>query len=124
MEYKTLINRTTKKLEGVWDGRTYIIPPGRNSYPATMAYKFKYQNPRMGTQDPYSMDMEYLCGIEEDNDPISPTEQTNAIEQLNRGALKNAIPVVVVAGEGLYSRREVAAPLPAEVGTNVGFSRE
>lgn len=106
MEYRTIVNRTSKTLEGVWDGRRYAITPGKHSFPATMAYKFKYQHPRMGTMDPYTSEMEYLIGIEEDNDPITPVEQTDAIEHLDRSRLRNAIPVVVVQGNGLYSKRD------------------
>jgi hypothetical protein len=72
MQYVTLVNRSTKTLSGTWDGREYKIPPGKNSFPSAMAEKFKLQNPIKGTQDPYSLDCQYLLGIVELNDPIDP----------------------------------------------------
>jgi hypothetical protein len=124
MRYVTLVNRTSKILNGTWDGRSYNIHPGKNSFPETMAGKFKDQNPIMGSQDPYSLELQYLCGIEEDGDDCSPIEQSDKIELMDRSRMRNAIPVVVIQGEGLYSRqRDGNAPAPS-IDTKVNFSRD
>jgi hypothetical protein len=123
MRYVTLVNRTSKILNGTWDGRTHNIHPGKNSFPEFMAYKFKDQNPIMGSQDPYSLELQYLCGVEEDGDDISPIEQTDKVELLDRAKLRNAIPVVVVQGEGLYRPNVDGRGAPA-IATGVGFNRD
>lgn len=122
MRYVTLINRTSKILEGTWDGKHHNIHPGKNSFPEAMAQKFKEQNPVMGSQDPYSLELQYLCGIEEDGDNTSPIEQSDKIELMDRSKLRNAIPVVVVQGDGLFRQSErTSAP---NVETKVGFTRD
>jgi len=67
------------------DGRPYQHPV---EYFAAEAYK--RQHPRMGTQDPYSVDArdtEYLLGVEAWGDDVSHTEQTGAEELLDRTQL-------------------------------------
>lgn len=114
MEHVTLINRTTKNLEGIWDGRYYTLAPGKHSFPRTMAEKFQQQNPVMGTQNKYSGEIQYLIGIEENGDDCSPTEQSNAIsledlsEKIASGELK------VVKGNGMYGFADRTAPLPPD----------
>lgn len=104
--YVTLVNRTTRTLFGTWDGRQHKIAPGKNQFPATMAQKFKEQNPIFGTQDPYSLDKQSLLGIEEDNDPITPVEQSAKVELLDRSKLQGpaaeAVELKTSAG-GLYA---------------------
>ena len=110
MRYVTLINRSSKVLTGTWDGKREEIQPGKNSYPELKAIKFKEQNPIMGTENPYTLDREYLCGIEEYSDPIDPVEQSTAIERFNRALLtdKRAQEVEIVTGNtGLYGRSSV-----------------
>ena len=100
--FVTLVNRSSKPLNGTWDGRQHTIEPGQHQFPETQALKFKEQNPIMGSEDPYSLQKEYLIGIVEHNDDISPVEQTNSIERWNRSKLIGAKPVEVVQGNGLY----------------------
>jgi len=102
MRYLTLFNRTSKTLEGVWDGKIHKIEPGPNSFPEVMAYKFHDQHPLMGSQDPYTLEKEYLCTIVEEGELTTPLEQSDAIELMDRSKLRNAVPVVVVQGNGLY----------------------
>lgn len=123
MRYVTLVNRSSKILEGTWDGKHHNIHPGKNSFPETMAQKFKEQNPVMGSQDPYSLELQYLCGIEEDGDDCSPIEQSDRIELLDRSKLRNPIPVVVVQGNGLYSPAIDGRGAPA-IEPKVGFNRD
>lgn len=116
MQYVSLINRTSKPLIGTWNGMRHTIAPGKNSFPEAIAVKFKEQNPILGTLDPYSMDRDYLLGIEEYNDPIDPIEQSNAVELLDR---KKMDPIAAKAVElktsvgRLYST-EKSSPLPVE----------
>jgi hypothetical protein len=113
MQYVTLVNRSTKTLSGTWDGREYKIPPGKNSFPSAMAEKFKLQNPIKGTQDPYSLDCQYLLGIVELNDPIDPIEQSDAVELFDRKKMDSVSASATVyktnAG-GLYAH-EKQSPL-------------
>lgn len=107
----TLVNRSTKTLTGVWDGRHYQLAPGRYSFPAHMAQKFKEQNPVMGSMDPQTLHIDYLLGIVEEGDDLFPIEQNEtAVEKWNRSRLTGARPSEIVAGDnGLYSRSSLAS---------------
>lgn len=109
----TVVNRSSKTLYGTWDGKQYAIKPGKHEFPDYKAYKFKEQNPVMGSEDVRTGRIDYLIGIIEEGDPIDPIEQTDAIEKWDRKTLGNARPVEVVPGaNGLYSRNDLA-PGPA-----------
>lgn len=118
MQYVTLVNRTKGNLEGVWDGRRYAIVPGKNSFPEIQAMKFKEQNPINGSEDPYSLIRDYLCGIEEWGDPLTPIEQSDSpvmnkgtLDKIKRGEL------VLVKADHPYNRViDSSAPLSAGSG--------
>ncbi len=114
MEIVTLINRTSKVLDGKWDGKPYRLQPhSKQAYPVLVAEAFKRQNVVMGSENPYTGEMDYLVGIEEQGDPITPIEQTQVITRMDRKPLgKNE---EVVKGEnGIYSVRDVAQSLPLD----------
>ena len=106
----TLVNRTSKTLEGVWDGRHYDIAPGKHAFPEIQALKFKEQNPLMGSEDYRTGQKEYLIGIEELNDDCSPIEQSDEPELMKR---QDKAAVQVVKGKaGLYAtERHASLPL-------------
>jgi len=83
----TLVNRTSKALSGLWNGKTYVIPPGKSAYPQIMAEKFKQQNPLMGSMNDKTGECRYLIGIEENMDDCTPLEQSDAVELLDRETL-------------------------------------
>lgn len=111
--YVTLVNRTTKNLQGVWDGRHYDIAPGKHSYPEIQAMKFKDQNPVMGSEDPYTLTKQYLIGIVEFGDDVTPIEQSSApvlsaeiVARIAKGEL-----VVVKANNPFNRFQDATAPL-------------
>lgn len=105
MPFVTLVNRTSKTLRGVWDGKSYDIAPGKSEFPDYKAYKFKDQNPVMGSEDPYTLEKQFLIGIVENGDDVTPIEQSDAIERFDRSKLVGARPTQVVAGEiGLFAK--------------------
>lgn len=121
MELVTLVNRSSKNLEGTWDGRHYTLSPGKHAFARIMAEKFKDQNPVMGSMDPQTLYVDYLLGIVEDGDPVSPIEQSNAVEKWNRDRLTGSRPSITVPGDnGLYSRAALGAG-PNDV---TGFSKD
>lgn len=110
-EYVVLVNRTSKNLEGVWDGKVHIIKPGKNEFPKDKAIKFVEQNPVMGSEDPRTGQMTYKLGIEELHMPIEPLSDeflaqfSGSIEKWDRTKLTGARPSEVVPGDnGLYSQ--------------------
>lgn len=106
----TLVNRSSKTLEGTWDGKHYKIAPGKHSFPLHMALKFKDQNPVMGSLDPQTLHIDYLLGIEEEGDDLFPIEQSQAVEKWDRSRLTGARPSEIVPGDnGLYSRAQLGA---------------
>lgn len=116
-QFVTIVNRTKRNLEGMWDGKTHTIPPGKSSLPLIIAEAIKRKNPIMGSDDRVTGQFQYLVGIEEQGDPTTPIEQSDEVELFNRGNYKNAVPIVIVPGNvGMYSvkRNDVASELPLD----------
>jgi hypothetical protein len=91
MDIVTLVNRTSKRIEGTFDGRTYVLGP-HEAKPmlANAAEKVMEQNPQMGSEDPADpRSPEFLCGVKEWGHDISPLEQTDAIERFDRSLVEN-----------------------------------
>lgn len=117
MQYVTIVNRTSKTLIGTWDGKRHHLAPGKHSFPELVAMKFRDQNPIMGSEDPYTLEKQYLLGIEEEGDDCSPIEQSAAIERFDRTKLTGAgaQDVIIVRGNGTYSpSTEGPKPLSAD----------
>lgn len=113
MEYVTIVNRTTKPLNGTWDGRHYTINPGKHEFPRNQADAFRRQNPVMGTGLFGDQDTQYLIGIIEDNDDCSPIEQSKAVSVIPES--QYSLPVEVVHGKnGIHSVRDVSTSLPLD----------
>ena len=116
-EFVTLINRTSKPLEVLWDGRVRPIPVGKSQHDIIVAQKAKEQNVLMGSQDPRTGDIVYLVAIEEWNEDTSPVEKNlHPIERWNRKFLPGGEAAVkeVPGRTGLFSGRDVHANLPTE----------
>lgn len=119
-ELVTLVNRTSKTLEGTWDGRHFEITPGRHEFAELKAMKFRDQNPLMGSENPWSGEKQYLIGIVEHGDDTSPIEQSDAIslqdlsDRIRSGELK------VVKGNGLY-RPAIDAPTVPSLSVDLNF---
>lgn len=120
MNYVTVVNRSSKILKGTWDGRHYDIAPGSHMFPETMAMKFRDQNPIMGSEDPYTLQKQYLIGIIEMKDDCTPIEQSDKVEIWDRSKMSpQKQNVQVVHGEGLYSpQRDGKATLPLDGSSN------
>lgn len=127
-----IVNRTTDYLDCMYDGVPEKVPAGYREVPGEMegdppriigagpdggpllhtveyyaAECYKRQHPRMGTQDPFSVDArdtEYLMGIPEWGDDISHVEQTDADELIDRTLLpahrQNAVKIDLGRNEG------------------------
>jgi hypothetical protein len=117
-QYVSLVNRSSKVLEGTWDGRSYKLTPGKHSFPEAMAVKFKEQNPIMGSLDPYSLDLDYLIGIEEHGDPLTPIEQSTKAELLDRSKMDSvaALAEVITTSVGRLYANEKSSALPGDNG--------
>lgn len=77
----TVVNRTSKKLEGCFNGIHHDLPPGESRFTYEQALFFRNQNPVMGRGTPlddWNVRSEYLVGIKESGDDCSPIEQSNA----------------------------------------------
>lgn len=131
MEYVTLVNRSSKKLNGTWDGKHFDVTPGEHMFPRKVAEAIKRQNPIMGTQGHEIWDIQYLCGIKEFGDEITPIEQSDSIELVDPKILHAASvaagnKVSVEAGPvGMYRNRAAYAseqPLPSAL-MDSGFEK-
>lgn len=119
----TLVNRTSKTLFGTWDGRKYPIAPGKHEFPDYKAFKFREQNPQMGSENVRTGHIEYLLSIVEEGDDISPIEQTNSIEKWDRSTLGGSKKVEIVDGaNGLYSRNDLAPGPQSKGAVTTGFT--
>lgn len=130
MEYVTLVNRSSKKLKGTWDGRHFDVTPGEHMFPRKVAEAIKRQNPIMGTQGHEIWDVQYLCGIKEFGDEITPIEQSNSVELVNpqilhAGTVAQGKKMEVVAGPaGMYRNRQAfASELPVGGTIDSGFEK-
>lgn len=82
--YVTLVNRSSRDLVGRYDGKEHKIPANsRTQWLQHLAWKFKEQHPIMGSENFYSMDKQYLLGIEEFGDPVDPIEQSDKTTLIN-----------------------------------------
>lgn len=113
-ETVTVANRSSKPLLATWDGRPYDIPP----YPEQVrlsrivALAARFQNPIMGRGTPaedWNSKSEYLVGIVEDNDPITPTEQTDEPQRWD-SYLVNGPNTEVIRARGGYSEVRQSQP--------------
>lgn len=108
MNLVTIVNRTSKPVEGKWDGKPYVIEAnGKAALPVIVAEAIKRQNIVMGSEDPYSGAMEFLVGIVEHGDDISPIEQTQVITRMDRKEFAKQEDVVKSRG-GMYTQRDRA----------------
>ena len=115
MEFLTVVNRTSRPLSCTWDGKQHTIPAkSKTSQPAIIARKLRNDNPIMGSDDPSTGQLQYLIGIEEEGDPITPIEQSDEIELYNRRLQAKAVPIMIIPGNtgGLYNIPR--SPLPAD----------
>lgn len=118
----SLVNRTTKPVDAMFNGQPVVIPPGyklaedekivgagRDGAPLSFSVPYfaaemcKRQNPVMGTEDPTNpAEFESLLGVIEWNDPIDHIEQSDAPERLDRELLdeeaQEAKPIKTAAG--------------------------
>lgn len=121
-EYVTLVNRTDRPVEGVYDSRTHVFPPhAKVEVEKFKAVKFVDQNPVMGSENPRTGEMIYKMGIVElrmDCSPLSAeylAQFEGAIEKWDRSKLIGAKPSEAVPGiVSIYSSREASTPLPKE----------
>lgn len=108
----TIVNRTSKILHGTWDGKPHDIAPGEYKCSRLEAMAFRYQNPVMGRGTPledWGSKSEYLIGIQEDHDDVSPIEQTNAPQRWDT-AMVNGPNVEVIRPRGAGFVPEVRQP--------------
>lgn len=87
--FYTVINRTSRTLQTIVDGRTFVLRPGRNGGipSAAVPYCFK-QHPRLGTFDEAG-DGEYLVAVEGVSKPehcrmIEPGKEALGVEKFDR----------------------------------------
>lgn len=116
MHSVTLFNRSSKELEGVWDGQIVKLPSRKEvSVTADAARALIEQHPVMGTEDPYNGTCEYLIACKEFGDSDrSKIEQTDARERLYRdeGEIEY-VPVRRISGK----KRTPAGPLGRSSGS-------
>lgn len=108
-EVVTVVNRTSKKLNGCFNGIHHTIPPGESRFSYEQALFFRNQNPVMGRGTPlddWNARSEYLIGIKESGDDCSPIEQTNAPQRWDSD---------LVNGPGRYDVVPSRAPQFSEV---------
>ncbi len=127
MDVVTVVNRSSKPVDATWDGRPYQIPAnGKVALPVIVAEAAKRQNVIMGSEDPYTGTMEYLVGIVEQGDDITPIEQSHSITRMNRKEFAGTEQVVKSRG-GMYTpadrKNEPGLPLTGGQATTEFRSR-
>ncbi len=115
-ETVTLINRTSKPLRAMFDGQRFVFKPGPNpGVPIVVVQYAKDQNPVMGTQDRYEYEgSDFLVGVEDWGDPVSPIEQSDAIERLNRSSIEDEGKTAVPGPKIKVRRSEAISRIPGD----------
>jgi hypothetical protein len=125
-EYYTVVNRCSKKVQTMWDGKPYELGPFESAvFPELVAYAFKRWNIQMGSLDPQTGRVEFLVGIKEKDEPCEPlkneviidrTTGKPAVEVWDRSRLTGARPSEVVPGDnGLYSADVLKGRQPTDL---------
>lgn len=118
-ETVTLVNRTSKVLFVTFDGQTKALEPGENpGFPLIAVWHAKKQNVLMGSEDPNNpMSRTYLVGVkvkagQKQKDDISPLEQSDAPQFLNREELDTApgVKKVMLRGRKKASAFDAGVP--------------
>lgn len=60
----------------------------------------------MGSENPYTGETQFLVGIEEHGDDLTPIEQTQAITKMNRSDWANQETVVKAKPAGMFEVRQ------------------
>ncbi len=115
-ETVTLINRTSKPLRAMFDGQRFAFKPGPNpGVPIVVVQFAKDQNPVMGTQDRYEYEgSQYLVGVAEWGDDVSPIEQSDAIERLDRSSIEDEGKTAVPGPKVRVRRSEAIHRMPGD----------
>lgn len=112
----TLINRSSQNLELRFNGRTIVLTPGANHVNEAYARLARRKFFVMGTEDPQVPGKAtLLVGVEAWGDPITPQEQSDAIEVIDRSKLPDGFDGrEVVTTKGLVPGSEAMGrnPLP------------
>jgi hypothetical protein len=110
METVTVVNRTNRPLNAVFDGEDYVIPVGESLLPKHVVPYAKRQNPVMGSMDPHRpQSVQFLLGVKGTKDPITPVkEDGNAIELIDRSEMPGV--AHRIAGKHIYREEVVAGP--------------
>lgn len=128
----SVVNRSTKPIDGMFDGQPVILKPGykveldekkkpsivgagpggaafSDSLPYFAAELLKRQNPVMGTEDPEAPNVfDSLVGIVEWGDDISHLEQSKAIERLDRELLDDSAQTARPLSRGRANNKRAA----------------
>jgi hypothetical protein len=83
-----MVNRSSQPLELRFNGRTLVFPPGVNYTNERYAQLARRKFFVMGTEDPQQPGKaELLVGVEAWGDPITPQEQSEAVEVMDRSKI-------------------------------------
>lgn len=112
MRVVTVVNRCPKPLQGCWDGKHFMIQPGKIALNEQMARAVRLQNPIKGSDDPLTGNLDYYIGVEEDGDDCSPVEMSQEVE-LYQNLRSKAIPIMIIPGKAGMFREDELSRLPA-----------
>ena len=115
----TIVNRTSKTLTGTFDSRQKELFPGENKCTKIEALKYREQHPIMGIGTPleeWDQKSQYLLGIVELGDDISPVEQSDALQRWDSYELNGGATLMIRGKGGMFN---VRARLPRELVTDV-----
>ncbi len=98
----------------MFDGQRFVFQPGPNpGVPVVVVQFAKDQNPVMGTQDRYEYEgSQYLVGVEAWGDDVSPLEQSDALERIDRSSIEDEGKTAVLGPKVRVRRSEAINRLP------------
>lgn len=122
----TVVNRTSKKLKGTFNGRPYDIPSGESRYTIEEALFFRNQNPVMGRGTPleeWTTREESLIGIKELGDDCSPIEQTDAPQRWDTNMVNGYNTWNLVRSRAGFQPEAARQPLSTDIQGGNGFTK-
>ena len=109
-----VINRTSKSLTYQVDGRRFRLAPGPNHILWEHVRYAKNQNPLMGSIDPFDIrSVGFLIGVAGTKDPVSPIEQSDDEELLDR-SMYGPDEIVKIKTRHINTRGSINRPLRQE----------
>lgn len=127
LDFVKVVNRSDDRIVGLFDGRRIIFQPHEEKMlPPHIAELCKRQNPIMGTEDVTDIvSSDHLLAIPEWGDEVTPANQSEAVELLDRESIvmdqQEQVVELTMRRKGKQHRASVAPNLKNPTGIQASY---